>query len=116
MSPDMKNAQKQTAFPHVDTPAMHHMQECMSICAACAKKCIEEGHLEVADICDECGDICALAIKSKSRRSESKSLIMNLCAQICKRCQQVCERTDTPHCLECAEVCKRCAECCFIKY
>jgi hypothetical protein len=101
-----------TDFPQTDTREMHCMMECMSICTACAKKCIEEGHARTAALCAECADICALAIKSKSCQSEFQHQILDLCAQACRRCAEECSHMNAHHCQECAEVCRRCADCC----
>jgi hypothetical protein len=107
---------KYTEFPQTDTRHMHTMMECMSICAACAKKCLEEGHKKTAALTAECADICALAIKSASCQSEFNHQIMNLCAQVCRRCADECQKMQVKHCLECAEACKQCADACSTTY
>ncbi|MBA2369922.1 MAG: four-helix bundle copper-binding protein [Candidatus Protochlamydia sp.] len=106
------NNGKNTAFPQTDTNHMHTLMECMSICAACAKKCIEEGHKRSAALCAECSDVCALAIKSASCQSEFNHQIMDLCAQICDRCAVECQKMQVRHCQECAVSCKKCSEAC----
>ncbi len=99
-------------FPQTDSKEMHQMMECMSICAACAKKCMVEGHKKTAALCAECADVCALAIKSASCQSEFQHQIMDLCAQVCQRCADECSKMQADHCKECAEACRRCAESC----
>jgi hypothetical protein len=99
-------------FPQTDTHHMHTMMECMSICTACAKKCIEEGHKKTAQLCAECADVCALAIKAHSSQSEFSQQIMDLCAQVCKRCGDECSRMQVQHCQQCADICRQCAEAC----
>ncbi len=91
-------------------PTNHHqtnaLTECMSICADCAKKCMEEGHKKVATLCVECADACALAIKSAS------SQLLGLCAEICKQCADECQTLPLQHCEECAQCCRQCAKVC----
>lgn len=106
------NGGKHKEFPQTDSPHVHAMMECMSICVACSKKCIEEGHKNTAILCAECADVCALAIKSASNQSEFNNQIMDLCAQVCKRCADECKKMQAKHCQECAESCRQCAEAC----
>ncbi len=101
-----------TEFPEAHTPHMQTMLECMSVCVACAKKCLEEGHKKTAAICAECADICSLAIKASSGHSNFETEIMELCSNACKKCADECKKMQVKHCQECAEVCKRCAEAC----
>lgn len=103
-----------TQFPNTDTREMHKTMECMSICRACAQKCIEEGNKHTALLCLECSDICDLAIKFKSNNSEYCQQVLDLCAQICRRCANECSRMEAPHCQECAEACRACAEACSL--
>jgi|GEM_PF-1537484 len=100
------------SFPQIDFKEMQNMMECMSVCAACAKKCVDEGQKKTAALCAECADICSLAIKAKSSQSEFQHQIMDLCAKICKRCAEECKKMKVDHCQECAEVCTRCSESC----
>lgn len=103
---------KYTEFPQTDTRYMHAIMECMSICVACTKKCIEDGHKKMAALCAECADVCALAIKSASCQSEFNPQIMDLCSQICRHCANECQKMQAQHCQECAEACNLCAEAC----
>lgn len=102
-----------TQFPQTDTREMHTLMECMSICAACSKKCIEEGHKKTAELCAECADICGLTVKAKSYQSEFQNQILELCAQACRKCAEECQRMEqAQHCQECADACQRCADAC----
>lgn len=103
---------KHVEFPQTDTTHMHALMECMSICAACARKCIDEGHKTTASLCAQCADVCSLAIKSVSCQSEFNTRIMELCTEVCKRCAEECQKMDVAHCQECAEACKKCANAC----
>ena len=106
------NSSGKSCFPHTNSKEMHQMMECMSVCTACSKKCIDEGHKKTAALCAECADVCALAIKAMSSQSEFKQQIMELCAQVCQKCADECKKMQVDHCQECAEICKRCSECC----
>lgn len=112
-STNRNNGGRYTEFPQTDTRQMHMMMECMSICAACSKKCIEEGHKKTAALCAECSDICGLAVKSSSCQSEFNHQILDLCAQVCRRCAEECQKMQAQHCQECAEVCRLCADACM---
>lgn len=68
----------QTEFPEAHNPHMQTMLECMSVCTACAKKCLEEGHKKTAALCAECADVCSLAIKAASGHSHFENEVMEL--------------------------------------
>lgn len=101
-----------TQFPNLDTREMHQLMECMSICKACAKKCTEEGNKHLACLCQDCADICDLAIKYKSCESDYCQQVLDLCAQICRQCANECSRMQSNYCKECGEACRHCAEAC----
>jgi hypothetical protein len=111
-----KGTQLFTEFPNTDSREMHCIMECMSICTACSKKCIEEGHKKTALICADCAKICDLAIQFKSCESEFQTQVLDLCAQICKKCADECNKMKAQHCQECAEACRRCVEACSSVY
>ena len=108
----MKEQKKNTEFPKVYNSAMQSMLECFSMCTACSKKCIEEQHKTTAAICEECADICSLAIKASSGESTFESDILKLCKTACLKCAEECKKMDAEHCQECAKVCQQCAEVC----
>lgn len=109
---DCSNQKKSQEFPQTQCPHMMAMMQCMTVCMACAKRCIEEGNKDSAKICLECAEMCALAIKSHSADFEMDSQIMELCAKTCERCSEICSRMDAQHCQECADICRQCAEAC----
>lgn len=100
-------------FANLGSKEMHQLTECMSICKACAKKCIEEGNTRTALLCLDCSEICDLAIKLKSSESDYCQQILHFCAQVCRQCATECSRMQSYHCQECAEVCRHCAEACL---
>lgn len=91
---------------------MQTMLECMSVCVACAKKCLDEGHKKTAALCAECADICCLAIKAASSHSTFEREVMELCSKACKKCAEECKKMQVNHCQECSEVCNTCAQAC----
>lgn len=107
---------KSTEFQEIYSQQVQTIQECMSTCIACAKKCLEEGHKKTAVLCAECADICTLSIKAACCHSEFEHEIMELCATVCRRCAEECKKMQVRHCQECADVCKRCAEACMGTY
>jgi hypothetical protein len=107
-----RNTNQKTQFPIVETKEMHQLMDCMSICRACSKKCLDEGDKRLASLCQDCSEICDLAIKLKSSDSDYCHQVLDLCAQVCRRCANECNHMPSAHCQECAEVCRHCAEAC----
>ena len=109
-----RNGSLATQFPQTGTKEMHQLMECMSICKACTKKCIEDGNKRIALLCLDCSEICDLAIKFKSCDSDYCQQVLDLCAYACRQCSNECSRIQSPHCQECAEICRHCAEACSL--
>lgn len=108
-----KPGSKYSEFPHVTHDHMKIMMDCYSICAACARMCIDEGHKQTALLCSNCADVCALAIKLHSEDSEFNDKIMELCAYVCSRCASECGKMKgVKHCQQCAEICRECEKAC----
>ncbi len=107
-----RNPNTTSQFPQADTKEMHALMECMSICRACARKCVEEGNKRTAMLCHDCSDICDLTIKLKSCDSEYCQQVSDLCAHACRHCASECGNMQAQHCQECAEACRRCADSC----
>ncbi len=113
MTQPRKNLERFTEFPHVSHNHMHLMMVCFTICEACARMCINEGHKDTAALCMDCADVCALAIKLHSRDSEFNSDVMELCSKVCTRCAQACAQHQAEHCQQCSQICKECASACM---
>ncbi|MDP1835395.1 MAG: four-helix bundle copper-binding protein [Chlamydiales bacterium] len=112
MPDQSKQPNRFTEFPHISHEHLQIMMKCMSICASCAKMCINEGHKKTAVLCNECADVCALAIKLHSGDSEFNPDIMNLCSKVCARCAEECGEMDAEHCQQCSQICQECSESC----
>ena len=107
--------QGNTAFPQAYSSHLQTITECMSLCFACARKGLEDGHQTRADICAACAEISSSAIKACCGQSEFEQEILELCTRCCKKCAEVCQKINVKHCQECAGVCSRCAEACCQK-
>ena len=114
MAKNQNNPKSNTEFPQTNTPQIKALNKCMITCSACSKRCLDEGHEKTADLCHQCIDVCALAIKSCCQESEFADQILELCSTVCSRCADECEEMNVPHCKECAEACRDCAEACNI--
>lgn len=110
-----RNTSLKSQFADLDTKEMHRLMECMSICKACSKKCTEEGYKRLAFLCQDCSEICNLAIKLKSCDSDYCQQVLDLCVQVCRQCANECSRIQSAHCQECAEICRSCAEACSVR-
>jgi hypothetical protein len=94
-------------------------QKCESECLHCSNHCVEEivgGHKDHADClkhCLDCADACQLCASVMSRGGPNAKAVAKLCAEICDRCAEQCEKfKNDKHCAECAKVCRHCAEEC----
>lgn len=110
--PTTGSGRTQSQFQNIHTPEVQALSDCMTTCKACAKICIEEGHAKTAAICNDCSEVCDLALKCKCCNSEFTNQLFDLCGQVCKRCADECSKAHTSHCQECGEICKQCAEAC----
>ena len=108
----MLDTKKFSEFPHAQHEHMNLLLTCFTICSSCSKMCLEEGHKESAALCQDCADVCSLAIQLHSRDSEFSDAIMLLCAEVCRRCSEVCSQMKAKHCQQCSDICKQCALAC----
>lgn len=90
---------------------------CAAQCDRCHYACHRESHKEALERCmildQDCADICRLTSQLLERNSENAELFLKLCAEMCKRCAEECDKhTQLDHCKKCAEACRKCAEMC----
>lgn len=89
---------------------------CAAACSHCATACLQEEDMNALARCiqlnQDCADICHMAVKFMSRRSEFAERICRICAEICEACGEECRQHQTNHCQECAEACFACADIC----
>lgn len=92
------------------------LNECIQACEHCYDACFHEEHSGMMKKCiqtdRECSDICSLTLQAISRNSEFKDDLIALCAKVCEKCAEECEKHDHDHCQKCANACRRCAEVC----
>ena len=108
---------------HLNDPlakAVRHAMYCAAICNSCADACLAEddpaGRRDCIRKCLDCADICAATTRVASRRTGSNQEILRamleLCAQACDDCSEMCSKHEDDHCKRCAEMCRECAEDC----
>ncbi|WP_234568332.1 four-helix bundle copper-binding protein [Rhodohalobacter sp. 614A] len=94
------------------------LSECITACETCFAACLEEDHVEEMTECikldRDCAEMCRLAVQFLSRDSDISQSIIGLCADICAKCAEECEKHDHDHCQKCAEACRNCEEICKI--
>jgi hypothetical protein len=104
------------------------MDEAARACAECHRSCTNTfGHLRaweedspVASPDDfrlllDCGQICSVTADFLLRASSSSVALGSLCADICRKCQQMClkiARDGDPVLEDCAKACLQCANAC----
>lgn len=109
---------------------MHHtttseMQQCIQDCTNChnicittTEHCLQMGgkHAEASHIrmMLDCAEICQTSANFMLRHSQFHGLTCGVCAEICLRCAEDCERVDPndAQMKACADMCRRCAESC----
>jgi hypothetical protein len=100
------------SFSSLNTEQILNLMKCMAICKACWRKCIEEDNKETAVLCAECAEVCDLALRLKCANSQFSNDMLKLCAEVCKRCGEACQRIEAQHCKECGDICNRCSATC----
>mmetsp|Transcript_23632 Transcript_23632/g.33072 ORF Transcript_23632/g.33072 Transcript_23632/m.33072 type:complete len:128 (+) Transcript_23632:323-706(+) len=101
------------------------LEECAKMCVECASTCsktetycimkggahTDPNHLTLMV---DCKEICIVAGDFMIRGSENHSLTCGICAEICEKCANDCQRVDPNDKVmkECAEKCTECAEMC----
>lgn len=92
------------------------LSQCVSACEFCATSCLNEPSVQELKNCiqldRDCADICSLAIQLLSRDSDQTASIINICADVCAKCAEECERHDHDHCVRCAQACRKCQQSC----
>lgn len=105
---------------------MHHksseIEECIQACLEChhvcfemaMNHCLETGgkHTEPAHfrLLINCAEICQTSANFMLSGSGLHKLTCGVCAEVCRRCAEDCERIGDMD--ECVTACRRCAETC----
>lgn len=106
--------------------AMHHMspdiEECIRLCLSCHHVCYEAAMNQCLDVGGKhlepqyfrlmmnCAEICQTCANFMLSGSDLHHLTCGVCAEVCRRCAEECERMGDME--ECAETCRNCAEAC----
>lgn len=97
---------------------IQNCEDCHRICMETEQHCLQMGgkHAEPSHIrlLHDCAQICQTSADFMIRGSEFHGMTCGVCADICARCADDCERVDPgdPMMKQCADMCRRCAESC----
>ena len=100
------------------TKAVRHAMYCAAICNSCAGACSAEpeARTDCIRLCMDCSDICTATYRVASRRAGSNERVLRamleMCAQACETCAEMCAGMKDDHCQRCAKMCRECAEDC----
>jgi hypothetical protein len=93
--------------------------QCMLYCDSCHHHCarlVSEGkkdHLASMRLCNDCGEVCALAARITARQGPTAVAVCQTCARVCDACATSCEKfPDDKHMTQCAKACRDCAKAC----
>lgn len=104
------------------TTSDSHLQECIEHCLECHRVCYETAlnhcleaggsHTEPAHfrLMLNCADICQTSARFMLSHSDLHHLTCGVCAEVCRRCADDCERVGDMD--ECVAACRQCAESC----
>jgi hypothetical protein len=93
--------------------------DCARICdtctAHCAKMMADSGqkeHLAALRLCQDCSAICTATARVVGKDGPMADLMYTACAEACKRCGDVCEKSTDSMMKQCAIECRRCEKIC----
>jgi hypothetical protein len=102
--------------------AVETLNQCASVCTACADACLAEQHVHDLVRCIhlnlDCAAICGTTATVLARSKEPDAyvllLLIQTCQAICQSCGSECERHAQmhEHCRVCAESCRQCSQLC----
>jgi hypothetical protein len=92
-------------------------QTCHGVCLETVQQCMKMGgkHAEPAHIrmLMDCAEICQTSADFMLRGSDFHGLTCSVCAEVCQRCEQDCNRFSDDQVMQrCAEACRMCAQSC----
>ncbi len=90
---------------------------CHSICLNTMTYCLQKGSTQVEPahigLILDCAEICKTCANFLLRDSDLYAHVCAICAVVCDRCAQECEKmSDNTQMRACAQICRRCAESC----
>lgn len=96
---------------------IENCQECHQTCVELLTYCVEKGDKhtdpEHIRVLRDCAEICQTSANFMLRGSNLHSLVCGICAEICRKCSESCEKFEDDDKMRiCAEMCKKCAATC----
>ncbi|WP_337175970.1 hypothetical protein [Paludisphaera sp.] len=101
---------------------MKVMGECALICNMVSAHCLkelakQEGehselHAEIACATNDCQTFCVQAVTLMARHSKMAPHAHHACADACRDCAAVCEKSQDEKIKKCAEICRECERLC----
>lgn len=102
--------------------AIEMLNQCASVCTACADACLAEEHVQNLVRCIrlnlDCADICRTTATVMGRLNQPDANVqrslLQACQAICNSCGSECESHANmhEHCRVCAESCRQCSQIC----
>lgn len=102
--------------PHQDL--LHLLAQCADECDHCFDMCLDNDRTDelvrALRACRDCAKICRVTASFIASNSMFASRMVELCAEICGQCADVCENhtDEEQECKACAKICRECAEAC----
>jgi hypothetical protein len=106
-------------------PDPPEQEACARACAACALECEacyrhclamvaagDKKHAAAMRVCQDCAAVCALTGRVVARRGPSWPLMCEVCAKLCKACNEQCGKFDHEQMKKCARACTSCEKAC----
>lgn len=98
------------------------MGECAAVCNMVAAHCVEELgkadakdrelHAKIACATNDCQAFCILTAALMARHSPMMDYAHKACADACRDCAAVCEKSSNEKVKKCAEICRECERHC----
>lgn len=95
------------------------LQDCASMCSACADACLAEPDAADLTACIrlnlDCADVCTATARVLVRSGTITETLLDACAQICRACGDECARhaDHHEHCRLCAQACRIADQACW---
>lgn len=115
----------QSSGPDKVDPGMPFFLICAKECDDCARSCeLSAGHcvqmladgkqevLATLRACQDCAVICSATSRIVAKDGPFVDLVCPSCAEACKRCAALCEKSGDPIIKKCAEDCRKCEKAC----
>jgi hypothetical protein len=119
---DKKHDKDDDKKKEADYEHMKVMGECAVVCnmvsAHCLKELAKDGaehrelHAKIACATNDCQDFCVQAVTLMARHSKMLAYAHQACADACRDCAEVCDKSPNEKVKKCAEICRECERQC----